>query len=104
MGNPCRFIEPGVPRLLQIKSRSCGYNLCSDLQTHALTNTEIDKAALYLTLRQLKANGNVKSAWETGDSGSARGVYPPPKEAGPGRVAQASESLRRTPTASVSRC
>ena len=56
-------------------SRSCGYTLCSDLQTHALTDAEIDKAALYRTLRQLEANGNVKSVWETGDGGPARRVY-----------------------------
>jgi len=75
MGNLYRFIEPVVLHLLQIKGRSCGYNLCSDLQTHALTDAEIDKAALYRTLRQLEANGNVKSAWETGDGGPARRVY-----------------------------
>jgi DNA-binding PadR family transcriptional regulator len=75
MGNLYRFIEPVVLHLLQIKGRSCGYNLCSDLQAHALTDAEIDKAALYRTLRQLEANGNVKSAWETGDGGPARRVY-----------------------------
>jgi PadR family transcriptional regulator, regulatory protein PadR len=75
MGNLYRFIEPVVLHLLQIKGRSCGYNLCSDLEAHALTDAEIDKAALYRTLRQLEANGNVKSAWETGDGGPARRVY-----------------------------
>ncbi len=75
MGNLYRFIEPVVLHLLQIKGRSCGYTLCSDLQEHALTDAEIDKAALYRTLRQLEANGNVKSAWETGEAGPARRVY-----------------------------
>ena len=75
MGNLYRFIEPVVLHLLQIKGRSCGYNLCSDLQEHALTDAEIDKAALYRTLRQLEANGNVKSTWETGEGGPARRVY-----------------------------
>ena len=75
MGNLYRFIEPVVLHLLQIKVRSCGYTLCSDLQAHALTDAEIDKAALYRTLRQLEANGNVKSAWETGNGGPARRVY-----------------------------
>jgi PadR family transcriptional regulator, regulatory protein PadR len=75
MGNLYRFVEPVILLLLQMKGRSCGYELCSDLQEHALTDAEIDKAALYRTLRQLEKNGNVKSAWETGEGGPARRVY-----------------------------
>lgn len=75
MGNLYRFVEPVVLSLLQKKGRSCGYQLCADLQEHALTDAEIDKAALYRTLRQLEKNGNVKSAWETGEGGPARRVY-----------------------------
>ena len=75
MGNLYRFIEPVLLHLLQVKGRSCGYELCDDLQAHALTDAEIDKAALYRTLRQLEANGNVKSNWETGGGGPARRVY-----------------------------
>lgn len=75
MGNLYRFVEPVVLLLLREKGRSCGYNLCSDLQDQALTDAEIDKAALYRTLRNLEKNGNVKSAWETGDGGPARRVY-----------------------------
>ncbi len=75
MGNLYRFVEPVVLHLLQVKGRSCGYNLCSELQQHALTDAEIDKAALYRTLRQLEANGKVKSAWEESETGPARRVY-----------------------------
>lgn len=75
MGNLYRFVEPVVLLLLREKVRSCGYNLCSELQEHALTDAEIDKAALYRTLRNLEKNGNVKSTWETGDGGPARRVY-----------------------------
>lgn len=75
MGNLYRFVEPVVLLMLQKKRRSCGYNLCAELQEHALTDAEIDKAALYRTLRQLEKNGNVKSAWETGEGGPARRVY-----------------------------
>jgi PadR family transcriptional regulator, regulatory protein PadR len=75
MGNLYRFVEPVVLLLLKEKGRSCGYDLCTDLQEHALTDAEIDKAALYRTLRQLEKNGNVKSAWETGEGGPARRVY-----------------------------
>jgi len=75
MGNLYRFVEPVVLLMLQKKGRSCGYDLCAELQEHALTDAEIDKAALYRTLRQLEKNGNVKSAWETGEGGPARRVY-----------------------------
>jgi len=75
MGNLYRFVEPVVLHLLQMKVRSCGYDLCSELKDHALTDAEIDKAALYRTLRQLEANGKVKSAWEEGQNGPARRVY-----------------------------
>lgn len=75
MGNLYRFVEPVVLLLLREKGRSCGYDLCAELQEHALTDAEIDKAALYRTLRQLEKNGNVKSTWETGGGGPARRVY-----------------------------
>jgi PadR family transcriptional regulator, regulatory protein PadR len=75
MGNLYRFVEPVVLLLLREKGRSCGYDLCTDLQDHALTDAEIDKAAIYRALRQLEKNGNVKSTWETGTGGPARRVY-----------------------------
>jgi PadR family transcriptional regulator PadR len=75
MGNLYRFAEPVVLLLLREKRRSCGYDLCTELQDHALTDAEIDKGALYRTLRQLEKNGNVKSTWETGQAGPARRVY-----------------------------
>lgn len=75
MGNLYRFVEPVVLQMLQIKGRSCGYDLCSELKDHTLTDAQIDKAALYRTLRQLEANGNVKSTWEEGEAGPARRVY-----------------------------
>ena len=75
MGNLYRFVEPVILLLLKEKGRSCGYDLCADLQDHALTDAEIDKAALYRTLRQLEKNGNVRSTWETGEGGPARRVY-----------------------------
>lgn len=75
MGNLYRFVEPVVLLLLKKKGRSYGYDLSSDLQEHALTDAEIERAALYRTLRQLEANGNVKSEWETDQSGPARRVY-----------------------------
>lgn len=75
MGNLYRFVEPVVLLLLKKKGRSYGYDLSSDLQDHALTDAEIERAALYRTLRQLEENGNVKSEWETDKAGPARRVY-----------------------------
>jgi PadR family transcriptional regulator len=75
MGNLYRFVEPVVLLLLKKKGRSYGYDLAADLHEHALTDAEIEKAALYRTLRQLEVNGNVASEWETDGGGPARRVY-----------------------------
>jgi PadR family transcriptional regulator, regulatory protein PadR len=75
MGNLYRFVEPVVLLLLQKKGRSYGYDLAADFQEHAVTDAEIERAALYRTLRQLEMNGKVASEWETEGSGPARRVY-----------------------------
>ena len=75
MGNLYRFVEPVVLLMLKKKGRSYGYDLSGSLHEHALTDAEIERAALYRTLRQLETNGNVKSEWETDTSGPARRVY-----------------------------
>lgn len=75
MGNLYRFVEPVVLLLLKRKGRSYGYDLAGDLPEFALTDAEIERAALYRTLRQLEANGNVASEWETDTGGPARRVY-----------------------------
>jgi len=60
MGNLYRFVEPVVLLLLKSKGRSYGYDLCPELQAHALTDAEIERAALYRTLRQLEMNGGLR--------------------------------------------
>lgn len=75
MGNLYRFVEPVVLLLLKKKGHSYGYDLAGDLQKHALTDAEIERAALYRTLRNLELNGNVVSEWDTGGAGPARRVY-----------------------------
>jgi DNA-binding PadR family transcriptional regulator len=75
MGNLYRFVEPVVLLLLKQKGKSYGYDLAGSLHLHALTDAEIERAALYRTLRQLEFNGNVASEWETEASGPARRVY-----------------------------
>jgi len=75
MGNLYRFVEPVVLLLLKKKGKSYGYDLSGALQEHALTDAEIERGALYRTLRQLEENGNVRSDWETDKAGPARRVY-----------------------------
>jgi PadR family transcriptional regulator, regulatory protein PadR len=75
MGNLYRFVEPIVLLLLKKKGRSYGYDLAADLAEYALTDAEIERGALYRTLRQLELNGNLRSEWETDKAGPARRVY-----------------------------
>lgn len=75
MGNLYRFVEPVVLLLLKQKGQSYGYDLSADLPSHALTDAEIERAALYRTLRQLEMNGNLESDWDTDNAGPARRVY-----------------------------
>jgi poly-beta-hydroxybutyrate-responsive repressor len=75
MGNIYRFVEPVILLMLRDKGQSYGYDLAGDLKTYALTDSEIEGAALYRTLRRLEANGFVTSEWETNTSGPARRVY-----------------------------
>ena len=75
MGNVYRFVEPIILLLLKMKGCSYGYDLAGKLQEHALTDAEVDKAALYRSLRQLERNGYVVSEWDLRESGPARRVY-----------------------------
>jgi poly-beta-hydroxybutyrate-responsive repressor len=75
MGNLYRFVEPVVLLLLKKKGRSYGYDLSGEFQEYALTDAEIERGALYRTLRQLETNGNVVSEWDVEESGPARRVY-----------------------------
>jgi len=63
--------------LLLLKKKGCsyGYDLSGDLRKHSLTDAEIERAALYRTLRQLEMNGNVISEWDVERGGPARRVY-----------------------------
>jgi PadR family transcriptional regulator PadR len=75
MGNLYRFVEPVVLLLLKKKGRSYGYDLSGEFQEYALTDAEIERGALYRTLRQLEINRNVVSEWDVEESGPARRVY-----------------------------
>jgi len=75
MGNIYRFIEPVLLLILKEKGHSYGYELSENLVDHALTDTPIERAALYRTLRTLECNGYVTSSWNTENAGPARRVY-----------------------------
>ena len=75
MGNVYRFVEPVVLLMLKKKGRSYGYDLGNELDKHAITDAEIERAALYRTLRHLEENENVVSEWDTDQNGPARRVY-----------------------------
>jgi poly-beta-hydroxybutyrate-responsive repressor len=75
MGNVYRFVEPVILLMLKKKGRSHGYDLGYTLKKHAITDAEIERAALYRTLRHLEENGNVVSEWDTDQNGPARRVY-----------------------------
>lgn len=75
MGNVYRFIEPVLLLMLHEKGHSYGYELSETLGEYALTDAQIERAALYRTLRTLEENGHVTSKWETDTAGPARRVY-----------------------------
>lgn len=75
MGHLYRFVEPSILLLLREKGKAHGYELVNELPRYALTDAEIEAAALYRTLRTLEKNGNVTSRWLTGTTGPARRVY-----------------------------
>ena len=75
MGNIYRFIEPVLLLVLKEKGQSYGYELSEHLMDYALTDAQIERAALYRTLRTLECNGYVTSSWNTDSSGPARRVY-----------------------------
>jgi len=75
MGNLFRFIEPVLLLMLRDKGHSYGYELSEHLDEYALTDAQIEPAALYRTLRTLEENGHVTSSWDTENPGPARRVY-----------------------------
>lgn len=75
MGHLYRFVEPVILLLLLQKGEAHGYELASELPKYAITDAEVEVAALYRTLRTLEQNRNVTSRWDTGNGGPARRLY-----------------------------
>ncbi len=75
MGHLYRFVEPALLLMLKEKGRSYGYDLSNELPKHAFTDADVERAALYRTLRRLEQNGYVISEWDTDQAGPARRTY-----------------------------
>ncbi len=75
MGNLYRYVEPITLLLLKQKGKSHGYELSQGINQHALTDSIVEPAALYRTLRRLEGNSFVVSSWETSSAGPAKRVY-----------------------------
>jgi len=75
MGHLYRFVEPVILLLLKQKGEAHGYELAGDIAGYALTDAQIETAALYRTLRALERNGYVVSRWDVNGSGPARRNY-----------------------------
>jgi PadR family transcriptional regulator PadR len=75
MGHLSRFVEPVVLLILKEKGHTHGYDLSAKLSTYTFTDAEIERAALYRTLRRLERFAYVKSGWKVAKNGPARRVY-----------------------------
>jgi DNA-binding PadR family transcriptional regulator len=75
MGKLYRFVEPILLYLLKKRGQAYGYELVGELSEHALTDSTIERGAVYRTLRTLEVNGNVVSDWDVSGSGPARRQY-----------------------------
>lgn len=75
MGHLYRFVEPVILLLLKQKREAHGYELAGEIAEYALTDAQIETAALYRTLRALENNGYVVSKWNVNGSGPARRTY-----------------------------
>jgi len=75
MGKLYRFVEPVLLYLLKKRGQAYGYELVGELNEHALTDSIIERGAVYRTLRTLEVNGNVVSDWDISGTGPARRQY-----------------------------
>lgn len=80
MGHLYRFIEPVLLLMIRERGQTYGYNLSNELAKYAFTDAEIERAALYRTLKILETNRFVVSEWDVKGSGPARKQYSLTKE------------------------
>lgn len=75
MGNMNRFIEPAILLSLVKDGHKHGYDLSQELNKWQVTDSFIDKAAVYRTLKSLEEDGMVESKWDIASSGPPRHMY-----------------------------
>lgn len=75
LGRMHRLVEPVLLSLLSHGESHYGYELMESANREALTDSEIDAAVVYRTLRTLEEAGCVTSEWQPGAGGPHRRVY-----------------------------
>jgi PadR family transcriptional regulator, regulatory protein PadR len=75
LGHLYRFVEPVILLLLKQRGEAHGYELAGGIAELAMTDAQIETAALYRTLRALEGNGFVISRWDVSGRGPARRLY-----------------------------
>jgi PadR family transcriptional regulator, regulatory protein PadR len=75
LGRMSRLVEPLVLSLLAREEARYGYEIIELANQRPLTDSEVDAAVVYRTLRTLEEAGCVESEWEEGARGPARHTY-----------------------------
>ncbi len=75
LGKLPRLVEPVLLSLLDRGEAAYGYELQEKANEIALTDSEIDVAVVYRTLRSLEEAGCVTSVWKPGAGGPQRRLY-----------------------------
>lgn len=75
LGRMSRLVEPVILSLLAKHQARYGYEFIEQANAHALTDSEIDAAVVYRTLRMLEQAGCVVSEWQRGTGGPDRRMY-----------------------------
>lgn len=70
-----RLVEPVILSLLEREQARYGYELMEQANRQTLTDSEIDAAVVYRTLRTLEEAGCVTSEWQPGSGGPHRRMY-----------------------------
>lgn len=75
LGRLHRLVEPVLLSLLDRGDGHYGYELIERANQEALTDSQIDAAVVYRTLRMLEEAGCVVSEWQPGAGGPHRRMY-----------------------------
>jgi len=70
-----RLVEPVILGLLARGQARYGYEIMEEANRQALTDSAIDAAVVYRTLRTLEESGCVVSEWQPGAGGPHRRMY-----------------------------